>query len=220
MKFKTIIFDFDGTLIESVGIKNLAFKEIFKDYPEYLDKIMEYHFSHRSVIRFDKFKFIFEEIIGKPYTKEIEEKVSSKFSQYVYEKCLICPLVVGAKEFLDYFFGKIPLYLATINPENQLKKILEARKLIGYFKNIYPHPWSKVDAIKEIKTAEKYSNKEILFIGDALEDYQAAKATGVCFIGRNKKDAFENADIPVFDNFFEINNFIYNNTNFILTKPF
>ena len=33
MRFKIIVLDFDGTLIESVGIKDQAFKELFKDYP-------------------------------------------------------------------------------------------------------------------------------------------------------------------------------------------
>ena len=47
-----------------------------------------------------------------------------------------------------------------------------------YFKKVYGSPRSKIAHIKEIK---KNHNK-IIFIGDSLEDFKAAKKTGVKFI--------------------------------------
>ena len=50
MELKTIILDFDGTLVESVGIKDAAFEALFSEYPEHLECIMAYHLSHGRLL--------------------------------------------------------------------------------------------------------------------------------------------------------------------------
>jgi len=209
MRFKVIILDFDGTLIESVGIKDQAFKELFKDYPEHLNEIISYHLSHNATIRYDKFKYINEKILGQPYTKEIEKKMSEEFSHYVFEHILRCPYVQGAIEFLDYFYSKIPLYIVSVNPAWELARILDARELRKYFKKIYANPGSKTEAIRDIIKNENLSKRELVFIGDTIEDYQAAKASSIFFIGRgSSKKSFKGIDIPIYSNLIDIKEFI------------
>ena len=60
---RLLILDFDGTLVESVGVKDEAFALLFKDFPEHLDDIMQYHISHNATIRFEKFEYIFNNIL-------------------------------------------------------------------------------------------------------------------------------------------------------------
>ena len=40
---KSIIFDFDGVLCESVDIKTESFRRLFVDYPEHLKNIIKLH---------------------------------------------------------------------------------------------------------------------------------------------------------------------------------
>ncbi len=208
MKFKVIIFDFDGVLLESVDIKDFAFKTLFKDYPEHLEEIMDYHLSNNATVRFDKFRYITEKILGKSYDKETEKRLSKIFSDLVFKSLVDCPFVNGAKEILDFLQDKIPIYIASRSPDDELDKILEIRKLKKYFKKIYAVPWIKTDAIRDIRERENISLENIVFVGDSDEDLQVARSTGVFFIGRDSGKSFHEASIPIFKDMFEVRDFL------------
>ena len=139
--FKTIVFDFDGTLVESVGIKDQAFVYLFSGFPEQFPAIMDYHLAHNAVIRFDKFKHIYEEILKQEFNETIQQDLSQRYSRFVKERVIACPAVEGSQEFLTIFAQRVPLYLLSVNPLEELKDILNARGLQDYFKDIYAHPW-------------------------------------------------------------------------------
>jgi len=207
-QYEIIILDFDGTLVESVGIKDDAFKELFAAFPSHLDEIMQYHKAHNATIRFEKFKYIYENILKRSYTPQIKRELSAKFSELVFDKIVKCRYVEGALEFLDYYHNTIPLYLVSISPENELRRILEARKLTGYFKKIYSSEWKKIEAVKDISRIENKPYEKMVFIGDTYEDFVAARAFRTFFIGRESSKPFFDADIPVFNDLYEIKHFL------------
>jgi phosphoglycolate phosphatase-like HAD superfamily hydrolase len=210
MHIQVIILDFDGTIIESVGIKDRAFRELFKDYPDHLDEIMAYHLSHNATVRFEKFRHITENILKKEYTDHIARDLSDRFSKLVFQRIVECPYVPGAEDFLEYFQDKVSLYLISISPAEEFEKILQARDLKKYFKGIYTVPWIKTDAIKDILQNERISPEEAVFIGDSFEDYLAANEIGIFFLGRNSGKPFQGADTQVFENMSSIKRFIIN----------
>ncbi len=209
LPFKVLILDFDGVIIESVGIKDDAFEQLFRGYPEHLNQIIEYHLAHNATIRFKKFQYITETILQEPYTDEKEQELSAAFSRLVFERIVQCPFVEGAKAFLDFFLGQIPVYLVSVSPKVELETVLERRQLDIYFKQVYADPWNKTDAIKDILQNESIGAEDAVFIGDTPEDYLAAKATGLFFIGRFSGKTFPAAGkIPIFQNLFEIKEFV------------
>jgi len=210
VKIKVVILDFDGVIVESVGIKDRAFRELFKDYPAYLKKIMEYHLSHNAIVRFEKFRYIMEKIIGIEYNKKIEKELSMKFSELVFNAIVDCSYVRGAKDFLNYFYGKVPIYLASISPADELDRIVKARRLKKFFKKIYAVPWVKTDVIKDIMIKEDVKNKEVIFIGDSFEDYQSAQKMKIFFIGRDSNKSFNRVRIPIYKDLFEIKEALMN----------
>lgn len=198
MNIRAIALDFDGVIVESVGIKDKAFESIFGEHPEQLAEIMEYHRSHNATIRYEKFKYITEVILRQPYNETIGKKLSKDFSKQVVQKIIACPEVSGTKEFLKYFYGKLPLYLISMTPEEELIRILQARCLKNYFNKIYAYPWKKKESIQDILYQEQYSPPQLLFIGDTSEDYEAASECGVDFIGRNSGRSWGPLNVPVF----------------------
>ena len=208
MKIKAIILDFDGTIVESVGIKDDAFQTLFSGYPDQLPSIMEYHLSHNATVRFDKFRHITENILGRKYDETTESYLCRRFSELVFKQIIECPYVAGAEDFLGYFRTRLPLYLASASPAEELEKILEARNLRKYFKDVYTIPWMKADVIRDILQREDILPDEAVFIGDAFEDYEAARSIGVFFIGRDSKKSFYDADVPVYKDLFEIKNML------------
>ncbi len=208
MKFKVIILDFDGTIVESVGIKDQAFETLFKEYPDKLDEIMKYHLSHNAIIRFEKFRYITEHILKQKYDEDVKRRLSQRFSELVFKRIIDCPYVSGTIEFLDYYHEILPLYLVSVSPEDELDKILTARDLKKYFKKVYPSSWKKSEAMEDILRKEKLTPNETLFIGDSLEDYESARSTNILFIGRYSGRSFQGARINIFNDFIAIGAFL------------
>jgi phosphoglycolate phosphatase-like HAD superfamily hydrolase len=194
---KALILDFDGTLVESVGIKDRAFHTLFaSDYPDRIDEIMAYHLAHNATIRFDKFRHITEAILRERYTAARAKELSDRFSALVAGAIAACPAVEGLDEFLNALQPRLPLYLVSVSPEDELMEILRARELAGRMKGIYSASWSKPDAIRDILRREGVGPEAAIFVGDTPEDRRAAEQTGVCFIGRDSGKPL-GAGVPV-----------------------
>jgi beta-phosphoglucomutase len=206
---KAILLDFDGVIIESVGIKDQAFEELYQTYPKYLPQIVEYHLSHNATIRFTKFRYIAENILHEPYNAQKEKELSERFSNLVFEKIIDCPYVDGALEFLDFFSNRVPLYLISISPEEELSQILIARNLDHYFEKVYANPPQKSEAFKQILAESQLDPSETVYIGDTPEDYEAAFTIGIPFIGRKSKKVFPEGGFPVFENMREVQNCLW-----------
>lgn len=199
MAIKAIILDFDGTIVESVDIKDAAFKALFKDYPDKIDEIMDYHLAHNTIVRFDKFKHITTKILGKKYTKDLEKKLGESFAAFIFDSIVACPYVKGAAELLEYFSNKVPLFLVSATPEKELDAILKARGIKKYFKRVYAVPWIKMEALRDIVSRENIRAEEAVYIGDSYEDCEAAGEAGVRFMGRRSNKSFKGAAAEVYD---------------------
>jgi len=200
------MLDFDGTIVESVGIKDDAFRELFRDFPGHLDRIMSYHLANNATIRFEKFKHIYKNILKLPYTDAIREDLSKRFSDLVFKKIVECEYVEGAIEFLEYFKRILPLYLVSMSPVDELDRILNARNLKDYFKDVYSGTRKKTDTIRDILLRENAKGDEAILVGDANEDYLAARSAGIVFIGRDSKKQFYDANVPIYRDLQEILN--------------
>ncbi len=204
---RAIVLDFDGVIVESVVIKDRAFEELYKDYPAQLPAIMAYHRAHNAIIRFEKFRFIAEHILKQPYSEHLQAELSQKFSQLVVQKTIDCPLVHGVKEFLEFFFQRVPLYLATINPVGDLTRILKRKGLEKFFSGIYAVPWKKTEALREIMRRGDLDPAEVAFVGDSLEDYRSASEAGVVFVGRDPSHRLKGVSAPVFADLADIKDY-------------
>lgn len=182
---KSIVFDFDGVLVESVDIKTKAFSQLFENEPgEIVEKIINYHLENGGISRFEKFKYFYKYLLKRPFSKEKEKELGEKFSRLVVKAVAEAPWVSGAEETLDFFYGKISLHVASGTPEKELKGIITARKMTHYFDGIFGAPEKKTSILKKVISLTKTTPDEVAMIGDAMSDYHAAKEAGVHFIGR------------------------------------
>lgn len=186
MNTRVIILDFDGTIVESADIKDWGWQVLFRDYGSAaVMKVMQYHRAYNHLTRYEKFRYIVEEILEQQYTSEREEQLDARYTQLVFDRIVSCPFVVGAEEFLNYFFEKCPLYVVTVNPQEYFEKLIDARGLRRYFSGVYTSPWKKGDALRDVLTKERCAPREGVYIGDTLEDYEVAHAMDMPFVGRD-----------------------------------
>jgi len=196
--YRTIILDFDGVLVESNTIKDKAFEVVFADYPRHMDTLLAYH-RKTTLIRFEKFRYIVEQILKEPYSPKLQESLAHKFSQYCISEVSSCPWVKGAQEFLNFYEGRIPLYLVSINPMDDLQTILANRKMAHFFKGVYVAQDSKRIQLQEILKKEGLEAHEAVFIGDSVSDCISAQQAGIDFIGRRSTKGLDLDGVPVFD---------------------
>ena len=203
-KIKVLALDFDGTLVESNKIKDKAFESIFGEWPEHRDAMMQWHFANNTMVRQDKFRYFVEVVLRQQGDDELIEKLTKRFSELSYKAIVNCSMVDGAQEFLNTFRNKVQMFLISATPHNELRKILKARLLTRYFKEIQGGPINKVEVLKKIISDKKISPDEMLYIGDSPEDLQAAKTLGSHFIGRKSCRELNVLTNPIYPDFVKI----------------
>ena len=203
------MLDFDGVIIESNGVKTQAFEKLFSQFPECKEAMMEFHYKNISVSRVKKIERL-AFLMGKEADIDFKKEVEEKFSKYVLETILTVPMVGGAQKFLNVMKNRVPLYLASVTPESELRYILEKRNLSHWFDGVYGcPPWTKADAIRDILLQNKISAKSGILIGDSTGDQKAALEVGIQFIGRDSGLKFDEPPPHyLFSDLNEITNFL------------
>ncbi|MHB8104020.1 MAG: HAD family hydrolase [Dehalococcoidales bacterium] len=181
---KAIIFDLDGVIIESAGIKTETFRLLFADYPEKLPEIMAYHEKNAGISRYVKFRYFYKNILGQELTPQKEKELGEKFSKIALEQILKAPLVAGIEKFLKNNFRRYLLFIASGTPEEELKYILKQRGLGGYFRGAHGTPRTKTEITRHILSEHQLTSREAIFVGDAESDRTAAAETGLTFVAR------------------------------------
>ena len=184
MKPKVLIYDFDGVICDSVGLKTDAFVELYSTESESIKKLIrEYHLANGGISRFEKIKYFETVLLGKLYSEEDNIKLAQNFAELVKEKVISSQFVLGVKEFLKKHSTDTLQYICTGTPEFEIKEII-ARRGMGYlFNGLFGSPTIKSTIIQNIITEVGCAKDDCLFFGDALTDYKAAYDSNVRFIG-------------------------------------
>ena len=185
MNIKAIIFDFDGVLVESVDVKTRAFARMFEDRGvEIVRQVTDFHLKNGGLSRVHKFKYYYKEILRCALSEERLDELCNTFSRLVIDEVINSPYVRGAKEFLEEFYHKVDLYVASGTPEEELREIVRCRGMDMYFKGIYGSPEQKGNIAKMVLQQNGYITNEVVFIGDSITDLKGAQESGTRFIGR------------------------------------
>lgn len=181
-QYKSLIFDFDGVILDSEEVKIKTFLSLFKNYPNHYEKIDEYNKANRGISRFVKFDFIYQNILRAPFSEKDSKILGEKYSKLLNEKMIHANLVKGIENFLKK--QTVLLFIASSAPSEEIEKITKKKNIKKHFKKIYGHPILKEDAIKKILIDFQLKSEEVLFFGDAEADLEAAVNTKVDFVAR------------------------------------
>lgn len=205
MTIRTLILDFDGVLVESNEAKRQAFEDLFAMYPPYSRAMMDYHLANHALPRMLKFEHCVHRIMGLPGDQESVLNMAERFSGLVMNRVINCPEVSGTGDFLKEFSRKVPLYISSTTPMEDLHQIIAARSMGHYFQVIFGDPpVPKADAIRAVLEREKVLPSEVVFVGDAPSDYQAARDADLKFLGRDSGLPFDGVPIALYRDMKEI----------------
>jgi len=186
---KAIIFDFDGVIAESTDVKTRAFRKLFENEGEAVAESVErYHKENQGVSRFEKFRYIYTEILKRDLCESEYINLCDAFSQLVKDDVIRAPLVKGALDFLKRYSSRYLFFVASATPQEEMKTIISAKGLTCYFKDVYGAPRRKGDMVNSIKKQYGFLSNEVVYVGDAWSDFEAAKSNMVHFVARVTRD--------------------------------
>ena len=178
-----IVLDFDGVVIDSVGAKTEAFAELFAEEKEHLPAILALHKRLGGISRFKKFDLIYQDILMRPFAGGERNELGRRFARLARTKMTACGLLPGSQRFLESYSRSIPLFIASGTPEEELQEIVAQRGLRDYFREVFGSPREKADLLRDIMTRYRTDSAQLLFVGDAWSDYEAAREAEVHFLG-------------------------------------
>lgn len=185
MKEKVIVFDFDGTLIDSNRLKYNAYFELFpKDrlHSQAIERVLATKYEE------SRFSILAEilhglESIAVPLLREQElNELAIRYNDLVVSGAKTCPEMPGAEESIKQLSRQFRLYVSSTTPDAPLKEIIEYRGWTGYFVGIFGYPHKKAETLQMIKKQEGIDSSELIVVGDGESDRKSAEENRCRFI--------------------------------------
>ncbi|MCT7599782.1 HAD family hydrolase [Aliarcobacter butzleri] len=193
---KTIFWDFDGVILDSMPIRDYGFAKIFEDFDkELVDKLLEYHTLNGGLSRYVKIRYFYNILLKEDVSDEKVQELADKFSiimktELTNKKYLIKETV----DFIEKNYQNYNFHIVSGSDEKELNYLCKELGLSKYFKTIEGSPTPKNDLVKNILEKYNYNSKECILIGDSINDYEAANINGIKFYGYNNEELKDKDD--------------------------
>jgi len=209
---KVIAFDFDGVLADSNKLKEDVYFEILPKSDHALVKTI---LADQNIVRTRTavFRAIFASKGFSGENLEIQSAVfSARYNDFVQEGIEKMGLMPGAEDALRKLSAEYPLYINSHTPHDALLETV-IRLGIGYFfKGVFGRKnlnSKKSEVLKEIIKDEEASPEEVLMVGDANSDFEAAREAGCRFVGvANDYNGWQKKEFPLVRNISGISQFL------------
>ena len=176
MRFKAVLFDWDGTLYDSIGASFKIYEELFKKYAN-LNLTCDY-FRKTFIVNYHQYYLMH----GIPESKW--DEVDNHWLKRFHEMEKDIHLFPGVKELLGRLKEKgMRIGLVSNGTGGRIKKEMDKNGIREYFdavitddeiKDFKPNPVGVREALKVIHVDAKDS----LYVGDMAEDVQAGRNAG------------------------------------------
>lgn len=184
---KTILWDFDGVILDSMKVKGDGFIELFKEYDSaYTNQLETYHYKNGGVSRFEKIKYFYNTILEKEISGNEINTLADKFAKII-EIGLFNKnnLIKETVEFIKNNHKKYNFHIVSGAEHNELNSLCVFFEIEKYFLSIEGSPTKKEILVKNLLEKYEYKNNEIILIGDSINDYYAANFNNIKFFGYN-----------------------------------
>jgi len=181
-KYKSIVFDCDGVVLNSNQVKTRAFYNAALSYGEgFASNLRDFHIQNGGISRYKKFRYFLTDIIGKKTNEEELNHLLSIFSIEVKKGLMDCEITKNL-ELLRKKTHKSKWLIVSGGDQEELREVFEARGIFKYFDGgIFGSPSCK----DEILFSEIHNGNLVfpaIFIGDSKYDYAASVKAELDFV--------------------------------------
>jgi len=181
MRFDAIIFDFDGTLVDSAGVKYDSFFKLFPATENHRAIVKDVLAADPDGSRHAVIPRMIETMRRRGLDVSNENLVA-RYGEIVEAGVSAASECPGASNLLAQLRGQAKLYIASNTPQEAVCYQAALRGWASHFDGIFGHPARKADVARDILRAENVLPHRLAVIGDGISDEEAARANGCVFI--------------------------------------
>ncbi len=177
---RCVVFDFDGTLVDSNHIKwhsNFAVVEAIPDGRDIMESILAAPDRGDRYATFEKFAKMADLPFGSG------EKLVRQYSNRCKTLIAACPDMPGAEAAIEALHARqCRLFINSATPEIELRPIVQTRKFSQVLAGVFGRPATKAENIRRILAMLVIRPRELVVVGDGADDHAAAEQTGCPFV--------------------------------------
>jgi phosphoglycolate phosphatase-like HAD superfamily hydrolase len=134
--------------------------------------------------RYEKFDHFFHDILQSPKRPEDLQGVLTSYAAFIREGLNRCAEVRGARTFLECLRqADARCFVVSGSDQEELREVLAARNLAGYFQGIFGSPEKKMDIVRRVWAEERQRGAvSASLCGDSRLDFEVARSCGLRFI--------------------------------------
>ncbi len=213
MKFKHIIWDYNGTLLNDVKLCVEIINEMLEARSLKTMSVEDYRRLFDFPVK-DYYKRI-----GFDFKKESFEKVGTEFIIQYDKRSCTTELQLGAADLIkDISNAGIKQSVLSARKKEQLDEELGKFGIAHYFENIFGlddhYAGGKTEIGKQLVEKINLPLNEILLIGDTTHDCEVAKMLGISAItvsnGHHQSQKLKKCEFRIFNNLSEARSYILN----------
>ncbi len=186
-QYETLLWDFDGVILESMHIRDKGFIEVLKSYPtNQVNELITYHRKNGGLSRYVKFRYFFEQIRNESISEEGVNDLAEKFS-VIMRELLTDPanLIMDSVDFIRENHKKFSMHIVSGSDQQELRFLCKELGLDSYFLSIHGSPTPKTQLVEALVNN---SLSSYALIGDSMNDFEAAESNKIDFYGYNNED--------------------------------
>ena len=204
-KYKSIIFDCDGVILNSNQVKTNAFRQVFEKYNiNAVDEFIKYHRNNGGISRYIKIEKFLKNILPKydenrDFNEDEFSMLLQSYSNQCKESLLKCE-VTKDLSILRKITGNIPWLIISGGDQFELREIFNKKGLTSFFNGgIFGSPEKKTEIIKR-EIVNGIIQFPSLMLGDSKLDHIAAKSNNIDFLFVYKWTDFKSYNEYCIDN--------------------
>jgi phosphoglycolate phosphatase-like HAD superfamily hydrolase len=189
-RYKYILWDFDGVILNSNPARTLGFKKVLEDFPnDQVEKLLDFHNENGGLSRYVKFRYFYEVIRGEEVDDYQIQNLAKQFSQ-IMKEILTNPklLIQDSLSFIQQNCFQIQMHIVSGSDGQELKYLCEKLGISSFFKSISGSPSPKTELVKHLIESEIIDPKFTCLIGDSINDFDAANDNYIDFYGFNNPE--------------------------------
>ena len=183
-KYKTIVFDCDGVVLDSNVIKTEAYFRTAKTLGAtdvQAQALVDYHVNLGGISRYHKFDYYIREILLQPVTETAIQALLDDFGKELETGLMQCDLAKGLFD-LRIATANANWMILSGGDQQEIRNLFAKRKIDHMFDGgLFGSPDNK-DEVLAREIANANIQLPALFLGDSKYDYEAANRAGLDFI--------------------------------------